>query len=88
MSPEFEVQLRKKAGKGWDDILARDPKGAAETLQFLKTSPERRVPGKVKKLKGKLKGLLQYDVNHSDRIQYWVDKENKIVWVEYAGSHP
>jgi hypothetical protein len=46
------------------------------------------VPGKVKKLKGKLKGLLQYDVNYSDRVWYWVDRENNVVWVEYAGPHP
>lgn len=87
MSPEYEVRLRKKARKGWQDICARDPQGAAETLRFLQTTPEQRIPGKVKKLKGKLKGLLQYDVNYSDRVQYWVDKRNKTVWVEYAGPH-
>ena len=97
MSPEYEVRLRKKTRKGWRDICRRDPQGAAEVLRFLQTSPERRIPGKVKKLKGKLKGLLQYDVNYSDRVQYWVDKESAypiagngigIVWVEYAGPHP
>jgi len=88
MSPEYEVRLRRKARKGWDDICARDPQGANETLQFLRATPERRVPGKVKKLRGKLEGLLQYDVNYSDRIRYWVDKESNTVWVEYAGHHP
>jgi len=88
MPPEYEVRLRKKVKKGWRDVCIRDPQGAAEALRFLQTTPERRVPGKVKKLRGKLKGLLQYDVNYSDRIQYWVDKENNIVWVEWAGPHP
>ena len=88
MSPEYEVRLRKKARKGWQAICTRDPRGAAEMLQFLQRTPERRIPGKTKKLRGKLKGLLQYDVNYSDRVQYWVDKENNIVWVEYAGAHP
>jgi mRNA-degrading endonuclease RelE of RelBE toxin-antitoxin system len=88
MSPEYEVRLRKGAREGWHDICARDPHGATETLRFLRTTPERRVPGKVKKLRGKLQGLLQYDVNYSDRVQYWVDTENHIVWVEFAGSHP
>ncbi len=88
MPADFDVRLRKQAAKGWSDVCARDPQGAAETLRFLQTTPERRVPGKVKKLKGKLQGLLQYDVNYSDRIQYWVDRENQIVWVEYAGPHP
>lgn len=84
MSHEYEVRLRKKARKGWDDICTRDPQGAAETLRFLRITPELRIPGKVKKLKG----LIQYDVNYSDRVRYWIDKENDIVWVEHAGSHP
>jgi mRNA-degrading endonuclease RelE of RelBE toxin-antitoxin system len=50
MSPEYEVRLRKKARKGWRDICRRDPQGAAEVLRFLQTTPERRIPGKVKKL--------------------------------------
>ena len=88
MPPEHEVRLRKRARKGWQDICVRDPQGAAEALRFLRTTPERRVPGKVKKLKGKLKGLLQYDVNYSDRVWYWVDRGRNVVWVEYAGPHP
>ena len=88
MSPDYQVRLRKQCQKGWQDICARDPQGAAAVLEFLRTTPERRAPGKVKKLKGKLAGLLQYDVNYSDRVQYWVDKENNIVWVEYAGPDP
>lgn len=88
MPPEYEVRLRKKVRKDWRDVCIRDPQGAAEALRFLRNTPEQRVPGKVKKLRSKLKGLLQYDVNYSDRIQYWVDKENNIVWVEWAGPHP
>ncbi|MCX6031121.1 MAG: hypothetical protein NT169_17715 [Chloroflexi bacterium] len=88
MPPDYDVRLRKQAAKGWSVVCARDPQGATEALRFLQTTPERRVPGKVKKLKGKLQGLLQYDVNYSDRIQYWVDRESQIVWVEYAGPHP
>ena len=87
MPPEYEIQLRKKTRKGWQNICARDPQGALEALRFLHTTPDRRVPGKVKKLKGKLMGLLQYDVNYRDRIQYWIDKESNVVWVEYAGPH-
>lgn len=88
MPPEYQVLLRKRARKGWAEVCARDPLGASEVLCFLQTTPERRVPGKVKKLRGKLQGLLQYDVNYSDRVRYWVDRENRIVWVEYAGPHP
>lgn len=88
MPREYEVRLRKSAQKGWREICVRDPQGAVETLRFLQSTPEQRVPGKVKKLKGRLRGLLQYDVNYSDRVQYWVDKESGVVWVEYAGAHP
>ncbi len=88
MANKFRVMLRKRAVKGWQDLTARNPQGVAEILRFLQTTPELRVPGKVKKLKGKLKGLLQYDVTFSDRIQYWVDKGQSVVWIEYAGSHP
>jgi hypothetical protein len=63
MPPDYQVRLRIKCKKGWQDVCARDPQGAAAALEFLHTTPERRVPGKVKKLKGKLAGLLQYDVS-------------------------
>jgi hypothetical protein len=33
-------------------------------------------------------GLLQYRVNRSDRLQYWVDEGAGVVHVEFAGSHP
>lgn len=88
MPTTYEIVLRRSAKKGWRDICARDPNAAAETLHFLQNTPEMRIPGKVKKLRGKLRGLLQYDVNYSDRVQYWVDRERGIVWVEYAGPHP
>lgn len=88
MPADYKVMFRKKAQKGWRDIRARDPEGAAEALHFLRTTPEQRISGKVKKLRGKLKGLLQYDVNYRDRVQYWVDREDETVWVEYAGPHP
>ena len=78
ISADYKAVFRRKTRKNWPDICARDPEGAAEALHFLRTMPEQRIPGKVKKLKGKLKGLLQYyDVNYRDRVQYWVDKENE-----------
>ena len=87
MPPEYEIQLWKKTRKGWQNICARDPHGALEALRFPHTTSDRRVLGKVKKLKGKLMDLLKYDVNYRDRIQYWIDKESNVVWVEYAGPH-
>jgi len=84
----YDVVLRHSARKGWQDICRRDPTGAGEAYQHLHTTPTLRVPGKVKKLRGKWVGLLQYRVNRSDRLQYWVDEEAKVVYVEYAGPHP
>ncbi len=89
MPAQYKVLLRNKtAQKGWQEICQRDAQGAAQAWQFLTATPETRLPGKVKRLKGKWAGLLQYDVNYSDRLQYWVDQETHTVWVEYAGPHP
>jgi len=84
----YEVVLRRSAKKGWQDICRRDPTGAADAYQHLRTTPALHAPGKVKKLRGKWAGLLQYRVNRSDRLQYWVDEDAGVVYVEYAGPHP
>ena len=88
MPKVYKVVLRRVAQKGWQDIYRRDLEGATRAYQHLCTTPLLRVPGKVKKLRGKWAGLLQYRVNRSDRLQYWVDKDAGIVYVEYAGPHP
>jgi len=88
MPDEYRIVIRRGTRKGWQAICERDPQGAAEVWQFLTAHPQQRVPGKVKKLRGKLAGLLQYDVNYRDRVQYWVDDETRTVHVEYAGPHP
>jgi hypothetical protein len=44
--------------------------------------------GKIKKMKGTFSKFLQYDVTDNARIQYWVDKDCRIVYVKYAGPHP
>ena len=87
MPKTYEVVLRRSAKKGWQDICRRDPTGTAEAYQHLRP-PVSRVPGKVKKLRGRWAGLLQYRVNRSDHLQYWVDEEVEVVYVEYAGPYP
>ena len=44
--------------------------------------------GKAKKLKGRLKKYIQYDVTYSGRVRYYIDKKNSRVIVDYAGPHP
>ena len=57
---------------------------------FLEEAPEDRLRsgGKLKKLKGKVDGILQYDITDKARVRYWVDRVKRIVYVEYAGYHP
>ena len=54
---------------------------------FLKSNPEDRIKsnGKLKKLKGCLKGNLQFDVTDKHRCMYWVDGNR--VNIEYIGIH-
>ncbi len=76
--------------KAWF-LLERDiPEPMGKCLKFLEESPLDRLKsqGKLKKLKGKLQGLLQYDVTHSDRLRYKVDIKENIVFIEYIGQHP
>ena len=54
----------------------------------LQHTPKLRIPGKLKELKGEYKGYYQYDINQRDRMIYWVDDREMIVYVEYIGKHP
>ena len=57
---------------------------------FLSSNPEDRQahPGKLKALKGKEAGLLQSDLPGYHRLLYRVDREERVVYVEYVGTHP
>ena len=56
--------------------------------KYLEESPQDRLRsyGKLKKLKGKLKGILQYDLTDRYRVHYQVDTIERIVCVEYIGQ--
>lgn len=71
------------------------PRNVLETAtkvrdEFLCEYPEDRIKaeGKLKKLKGKEEGKLQYDLPSSYRLIYTVDREAKRVKVEFIGYHP
>lgn len=57
---------------------------------FLKWQPTNTgiTNGKVKKLRGDLKHLYQYDVSYKDRVRYSVDRETRMVEVVFAKGHP
>lgn len=52
----------------------------------LATEPLKRVPGKTKKLRGRLEGVLQYDLPDGNRAHYHVSGAD--VFLIYVGRHP
>ena len=63
-----------------------------DAKQFIAThlihNPLERIPGKVKELHGRYKGVMQYDIDNSHRVMYRVDKAERIVYIQYIGPHP
>ena len=85
----YEIVLkRRKAKRGWQRLKNEFPAQIETCEEYLKTTPEKRIPGKVKMLRGRLLGLLQYDLTDSHRIRYWVSKNPNRVYILYAGPHP
>jgi len=92
MSPsneEYRIELKKRLEKNWE-ALEQETSGALERCKkFLKETPENRLKssGKLKKLKGRFKGILQYDITDQARVWYRVDRRQRIVYIEYIGHH-
>ncbi len=91
MTEKYSIRLRNnRQKKNWKS-LERDIPDAMESCQrFLIESPEDRLKsgGKLKKLKGRFEGILQYDITDEARVRYRVDREGRTVYVEYVGHHP
>jgi mRNA-degrading endonuclease RelE of RelBE toxin-antitoxin system len=95
LSPEenrdiYEIRFSRRAEKGWKTLEENIPEATEKCLHFLMFTPLDRLAsgGKIKKMKGTFSEFLQYDVTDNARIQYWVDKDCRIVYVKYAGPHP
>lgn len=87
--PAYSVKLSRKAEKGLSKLPPALRIKATEFIDnFLASTPFRPVPGKTKKLRGKLKGVFQYDLSDAYRIWWRVDKAERIVYVTYVGPHP
>ncbi len=88
----YEIQFQNaRIYDGWLQLSSAFPDQIDTCLEFLKNNPEDRLKavGQLKKLKGKYKGILQYDITKKDaRVWYVVDKKNKVVIIKYAGHHP
>ncbi len=74
----------------WRRFESEIPEAMERCRQFLLNNPEDRLKsgGKLKKLKGKLAGILQYDITDEARVWYVVDKTSRIVRIRYLGHHP
>ena len=92
MKSEYNIVLKNSTIQNqWLNLEAEFPDKMADLKQFLRSTPadRRPVPGKLKKLKGKYKGILQYDVTQNDaRVWYRIDRKEKRVIILYAGHHP
>lgn len=87
--PAYFVKLSRKAEKGLAKLPPALRTKAAEFIDsFLTTTPLRPIPGKTKRLRGKLKGTFQYDLSDAYRIWWRVDQAELIVYVTYIGPHP
>ena len=77
--------------KNWLALQAEFPDRVADLKKFLKSTPadRRLASGKLKKLKGAYKGILQYDITKNDaRVWYRIDRSKSLVIILYAGHHP
>jgi mRNA-degrading endonuclease RelE of RelBE toxin-antitoxin system len=81
----------RKVEKDWLALETEFPEKIAELKKFLTNNPEDRSQalGKLKKLHGPFKELLQYDITKNDvRVWYLIDRKKTLVIIKYAGHHP
>jgi mRNA-degrading endonuclease RelE of RelBE toxin-antitoxin system len=76
--------------KNWSVFAKIIPDQMERCRKFLEETPENRLlsGGKLKKLKGKLSGILQYDLTGKARIHYRINHDEYTIYVEYIGQHP
>jgi len=87
----YQIALKNgSVEREWRLLEQRIPEQIKRCRNFLETSPENRLisAGKLKKLKGELSGVLQYDLTDKIRLHYTVDRKEHRVFVEYIGQHP
>jgi mRNA-degrading endonuclease RelE of RelBE toxin-antitoxin system len=88
---DFQVKLKNNTVKRkWHSLCVELPEPMERLTKYLEENPQdrSRSNGKLKKLKGKLEGILQYDLTNRHRVHYRVDVSERIVYVEYIGLHP
>jgi mRNA-degrading endonuclease RelE of RelBE toxin-antitoxin system len=86
----YAIEVRNRMLERWHALEDEYSEDMHWFKDFLKQHPTniRITNGKIKKLKGDLKNIYQYDVSYKDRVRYTVDKENRMVKVVFAKGHP
>lgn len=86
----YAIEVRNRMLERWHALEGEYSEDMHWFKGFLKQHPTniRVTNGKVKKLKGDLKNIYQYDVSYKDRVRYTVDKAHRIVKVVFAKGHP
>jgi|GEM_PF-811837 len=89
---EYRIVLESnKIQKDWLVLEEKFPERMEEFKGFLRATPadRRQAAGRLKKLQGAYKGILQYDITKDDyRVWYRVSKKDYTVVIKYAGHHP
>ena len=87
--PAYQVILYRDAARALPTLPVHIRDAVRECVeQVLQSKPLERIPQKTKKLKGRLAGLIQYDLPSGYRLWYRVDQSTQMVYVEYIGPHP
>ena len=87
--PTYQVILHRDAARALPTLPVHIRDAVRECVeQVLQSKPLERIPHKTKKLKGRLAGLIQYDLPSGYRLWYRVDQSTQIVYMDYIGPHP
>jgi mRNA-degrading endonuclease RelE of RelBE toxin-antitoxin system len=87
--PTYRVTLHREAAKALPTLPAHIQTAVRTYItNILQETPLTRIPQKTKKLKGRLEGVIQYDLPSGYRLWYRVDEAAHIVYVDYIGPHP
>lgn len=88
-TPAYQVTLKKDAAKALDIIPQHIAEDARDFIvSHLQYHPTQYIVGKLKRLKGRLSGIWQYDLPSGYRLRYSVDEDAHKVQVIYLGPHP
>ena len=88
---KYQIVFRNNsAEKSWNVLRKNIPDALERCKMFLTMSPLDRMKsnGKLKKLRGELEGILQYNITDSARVRYEVDQKLMRVLILYVGAHP